>query len=148
MLFKIIRSYAFNQPDRDDLFQEICLQLYQSIPSFKGLSSVSTWIYRVALNTTIKWVKTSRKHDYDTLENKTFILKERKPLDDQLEWLYGEISHMNEIDRSIALLLLEGFNYKEMAEIVGISESNIGVKIHRIKKTLIQKSKKYTYHGV
>jgi len=65
-----------------------------------------------------------------------------------LTWLYEEIYKLDEIDRSITLLLLDGFSYKEMASILGITESNVGVKINRIKKQLISKSKKYDHHGI
>ena len=64
-----------------------------------------------------------------------------EPKNERIAWLYSEIKHLNEIDRSLTLLLLDGYSYKEMAEMMGISESNIGVKIHRIKKHLVNKSK-------
>jgi RNA polymerase sigma-70 factor (ECF subfamily) len=77
------------------------------------------------------------------------LLQENKaPADERLSWLYGEINKLDAIDRSVILLLLEGFSYKEMSVILGISESNVGVKINRIKKQLIAKSKNYDTHGV
>jgi len=76
------------------------------------------------------------------------ILQENKQLiDDKLVWLYEEISKLDEIDRSITLLMLDGFSYKEMSDIIGITESNVGVKINRIKKHLIIKSK-IINHGI
>jgi len=69
-------------------------------------------------------------------------------VDERLTWLYEEIHKLDEIDRSVTLLLLDGFSYKEMASILGITESNVGVKINRIKKQLISKSKKYDHHGI
>ncbi len=66
-------------------------------------------------------------------------------MDERLAWLYEEIYRLDEIDRSVTLLMLDNFSYKEMADILGISESNVGVKINRIKKQLISKSKKYHY---
>jgi RNA polymerase sigma-70 factor, ECF subfamily len=145
LLFKIIRAYAFTETDRDDLFQEITIQVWNSIPTFRQESSVTTWLYRISLNTAIKWTRKERKHNeakesIDTIEH---ILHESKiQVDDRLIWLYEEISRLDEIDRSITLLLLEGFSYKEMAGIIGISESNIGVKINRIKKHLLSVSQK------
>jgi len=130
------------------LFQDICLQIFRSIPNFKGNASVTTWLYRIALNTAIKWSTKEKKHidKHDELGQKVysieFIANEN---DDRISWLYSEIQKLNEIDRSLSLLLLEGYSYREMAEIVGISESNIGVKIHRIKKQLIETSKGYEY---
>ena len=76
------------------------------------------------------------------------VLQEDNPLDERLIWLYAEIATLDEIDRSLTLLLLDGFSYKEMANLLGISESNIGVKIHRIKKQLISKTKTYENHGI
>lgn len=145
LLFKIIRAYAFTSADQDDLFQEIIIQVWHSIPAFRQESSATTWLYRISLNTAIKWTRKERKH-YEAkqpLDAVEHILQENKVvIDERLAWLYEEIAKLNEIDRSIALLLLEGFSYKEMAGIAGITESNIGVKINRIKKHLISASKK------
>jgi len=145
LLFKIVRAYAFTVTDQDDLFQEITIQIWYSIPTFRQESSVTTWLYRISLNTAIKWTRKERKHyeAKESLDTVQHILEENKiPIDERLVWLYEEISRLDEIDRSIALLLLEGFSYKEMAGIMGITESNIGVKINRIKKHLISASKK------
>ena len=151
LLFKVVRVYAFTTIDRDDLFQEITIQVWHSIRTFEGNSAVTTWLYRIALNTAFKWIRKERKH-YDakeSLEGVEYILVENnKPVDERLEWLYEEISRLDEIDRSITLLLLEGFSYQEIAGIIGITESNVGVKINRIKKELILKSKKYEHYGV
>lgn len=151
LFFKIVRSYALNAMDQDDLFQEIIIQVWHSIPSFKQQSSDTTWIYRIALNTAIKWINKERKHSQanQPLDHLQPILSESVgQLDDRLTWLYEEIHKLDEIDRSLCLLLLDGFSYKEMATILGISESNVGVKINRIKKQLITKSKQQAYHGL
>ncbi|MEI9909689.1 MAG: RNA polymerase sigma factor [Bacteroidota bacterium] len=145
LFFKIVRAYAFTVTDQDDLFQEITIQVWHSIPTFRQKSSVTTWLYRISLNTAIKWTRKERKHyeSKEPLDTVQHILQENKiHTDERLVWLYEEISRLDEIDRSIALLLLEGFSYKEMAGITGITESNIGVKINRIKKHLISASKK------
>ena len=145
LLFKVVRTYAFTSNDREDLFQEIAIQVWHSIRTFKADAAVTTWLYRVALNTSFKWARKELRHQRgaETLENVQHILQENKiQVDERLAWLYKEISRLDEIDRSIALLLLEGFSYKEMAAITGITESNIGVKINRIKKHLITASKK------
>jgi RNA polymerase sigma-70 factor, ECF subfamily len=146
LLFKIVRAYAFTAMDRDDLFQEIIIQIWNSILSFREESSVSTWMYRVALNTAIKWKRREQKHPTESLDSAQHVLLESGiPIDERLTWLYDEIHKLDEIDRSIGVLLLEGFSYKEMATLLGITESNVGVKINRIKKQLIAKSKKYDY---
>lgn len=144
LLFKIVRSYAFTAMDQDDLFQEIIIQVWRSISSFRQESAVTTWLYRIALNTSIKWTTKERKHYQSAnIENIQHILQETKiQTDERLEWLYAQINQLDEIDRSLTLLLLEGFSYKEMAAILGITESNAGVKITRIKKLLITKIQK------
>ena len=150
LIFKVVRAYAFTAMDQDDLFQEIIIQVWRSVPTFRQESSVTTWIYRISLNTAIKWVRKERKHSQvETLDNAEHILQESGlKIDERLTWLYEEIYKLDEIDRSITLLLLDNFSYKEMADILGISESNVGVKINRIKKYLISKSKKYDHHGI
>ncbi len=150
LIFKIVRVYAFTVMDQDDLFQEIIIQVWHSIPAFRNESSVTTWLYRISLNTAIKWTKKERKHyQSGTIEGVNHIIEEsRIRADERLTWLYEEIYKLDEIDRSVTLLLLDGFSYKEMASILGITESNVGVKINRIKKQLITKSKKYDHYGI
>ena len=148
LVFKVVHAYTL--ADHDDLFQEIIIQVWHSIPAFRQESSVTTWLYRIALNTAIKWTKKEKRHaGAETLDNVQHLLQEnRTQVDERLTWLYEEIYKLDEIDRSVSLLLLEGFSYKEMSAILGISESNVGVKINRIKKQLITKSKNYDSHGI
>lgn len=150
VIFKIVRAYAFTVMDQDDLFQEIIIQIWHSIPAFRREAAINTWLYRISLNTAIKWTKKERKHyQSETLDGTRHILQEgRIQTDERLTWLYEEIYKLDEIDRSITLLLLDGFSYKEMAAILGITESNVGVKISRIKKQLITQSKKHDYYGI
>jgi len=150
LMFKVVRAYAFTTADQDDLFQEITIQVWRSIPNFRQESSATTWLYRISLNTAIKWTRKERKHQQPgALGNIEQVLQENRiPMDERLAWLYEEIYKLDEIDRSVTLLMLDNFSYKEMADILGISESNVGVKINRIKKQLISKSKKYNHHGI
>ena len=148
LLFRIINAYASNADDQDDLFQEVCLQIYRSIPNFKAESAASTWLYRIALNTAIKWSAREKKYGKNHQEIETLphlLQRSTESNDTQVTWLYSEIKKLNEIDRSLILLFLDGFSYKIMSEILGISESNIGTKIHRIKKQLINKARGYEY---
>lgn len=144
LLFKVVRAYAYNEEDRDDLFQEIAIQVWKSIPGFKRQSAETTWLYRVALNTAIKWTTKEQKHQnrHEVIDVSQQIIESHQSPDDRLAWLYEEIAKLNEVDRSLTLLLLDGFSYKEMSKILGISESNVGVKINRIKKHLTTKSEK------
>jgi RNA polymerase sigma-70 factor, ECF subfamily len=150
LIFKIVRAYAHSVMDQDDLFQEITVQVWRSIPAFRNESAATTWIYRVALNTAMRWLRKERKHPQaEELDRAQHVLQENQVHEDeQLAWLYEEIRKLNEIDRSITLLMLDGLSYKEMAAIIGITETHIGVKINRIKKHLISKSKKYDHHGI
>lgn len=151
LLFKVVRAYAFTPYDQEDLFQDITIQVWHSVPKFRGESAVSTWLYRISLNIAFKWTKKNHKHQdkHQPIESMEHILHEAsKPIDERLAWLYEQIANFNEIDRSLTLLLLDGFSYKEMSKILGISESNVGVKINRVKKSLITKSENYDYHGV
>jgi RNA polymerase sigma-70 factor, ECF subfamily len=150
LVFKVVRAYASTAMDVDDLFQEITIQVWRSVPAFRQESSATTWMYRIALNTAMKWVRSERKHSRnEAIDDVPQVLLETSgQTDERLTWLYEEIYKLDEVDRSIALLMLDGFGYKEMAEILGITESNVGVKINRIKKHLITKSKKYDGHGI
>ena len=148
LLFKVIRAYAFTDEDQNDLFQEICIQMFRSIPNFKGASAVSTWLYRIALNTAIKWSTKEKKHvdgHHEVDKMAHVLVAKEEHYDERVAWLYEQIKQLNQIDRSLTLLMLDGYSYKEMSDMMGISESNIGVKIHRIKKQLVTNSKQYEY---
>jgi RNA polymerase sigma-70 factor (ECF subfamily) len=151
LLFKVVRAYADGEKNSDDLFQEIAIQVWRSVPNFREESAVTTWLYRVALNTAIKWTRDEQKHreGRQSFENMEHLLQQnRTAVDERIEWIYTEIGKLDKIDRSLCLLLLDGFSYREMSDILGISESNVGVKIHRIKKHLIEKSEEYDHHGI
>ena len=150
ILFKIVRAYAFNAPDRDDLFQEMALQLWQSIPEFRGEAKASTWIYRVALYTASAWTRREQKQPptkpLAAVAQTLSVMAQ--PSNPRIDWLYEQIAQLEPIDRSICLLMLDDFTYKEMAELLGISESHVGVKIHRIKRRLVEQSQEEVQHGV
>jgi RNA polymerase sigma-70 factor (ECF subfamily) len=146
ILFKMVRAYAVDRSDQDDLFQEIALQLWLSIPSFEGRSKASTWIYKVALNTAFVWRRKEGKHrsrSEISMENSEESAPGPNPAKaaerrEDLAWLYEELRSLDKIDRSIALLYLDDVSYRDMAEILGLSESNIGVRVHRLKKQLAE----------
>lgn len=151
LFFKVVRAFAVRLEDRDDLFQEISVQIWHSIPNFRAESSVATWIYRVALYSAIAWTRSEKRHQdgkQPFIESKHTLIENAAPKGDRLDWLYDQIAQLNEIDRSLTLLLLDGYSYREMADILGISESNVGVKINRIKKQLVKKSQEPVNHGV
>jgi RNA polymerase sigma-70 factor (ECF subfamily) len=151
VLFKVVRAYAFTRHDQEDLFQELATQVWLSVPGFKGNSAASTWIYRVALNTAISWSRKELRHRNrnDSLDGAGAALElGSSDVDPRLEWLYEQITQLGEIDRSLALLLLDGFSYQEMADALGISETNVGVRIHRIKAHLTKESTRESRHAI
>ncbi len=142
LLYRVVRAYGNTAEDQDDLFQEICLQMWLSIPRFEGKSKVSTWIYRVALNTALVWNRSEsnrRKHRDRFI---TFAPKQQggdpQQPDEIIERLYEAIRKLPKVDTSVVLMHLDGLSYDEMSEILGISESNVGVKLNRAKKQLAQ----------
>jgi len=137
IIHKITLIYAGNSTDREDLFQEICLQLWKSYDSFREESKFSTWMYRVALNTAISNVRKNKNQiafeplpDYKTIPEKTTEENEN------LRLLYKAISELNRIEKAIILLWLEEKNYDEIASVIGISTKNVSVKLVRIKRKL------------
>lgn len=144
VMFKVIRSYAADRREQEDLFQEISLSLWRSLPSYRGECSESTWVYRVALNTAIAWLRkgtSERRFAKHALDESVLVANES---DDRLAWLYQEIRKLGPVDRSVVLLYLDGNKYSEIAQVLGISESNVGVKINRIKKVLSRIARKGT----
>lgn len=137
IIHKITLVYANHQADREDLFQEICLQLWRAYPKFRGESKFSTWMYRVALNTAISMVrKNQRRPVFETLHGNEKLVEEESNEAEQLKLLYRGIAQLNHIDKAIILLWLEDKSYEEIAEVLGTSKGNIGVKLVRIRKKL------------
>jgi RNA polymerase sigma-70 factor, ECF subfamily len=135
----VVRAYAFEHADRQDLFQEVAIQVWRSVDDYRGDSSVATWLYRVALNSGISWTRKQDRHQRgkQPLEIVAGLLTaSAEDADPRVEWLYRQIAQLKDVDRSVALLMLDGFAYKEIAAIAGISEGNVAVKINRIKAAL------------
>lgn len=142
-LRKICRVYARSAEERKDLYQDILVQLWRALPSFKGEAKRSTWLYRVALNTALSHERKQdvrREATLDTthpLWNGGFTEPdERLEAQDQLNHLYAAIDRLDDVDKALAGLYLDEKSYREMADIMGISENYVGVKLHRIKKKL------------
>jgi len=140
IILKVCSMYCDDRDDSEDLFQEIVLQLWKSYSGFKGEAKISTWMYRVALNTAITRLrKTKRRPDNQRLGNDNFDIAEvaNNRLDIQFSAeLQQAINMLNRVDRALMMLYLDETSYSEIAEIIGISESNVGVKINRIKNRL------------
>ncbi|UKB81408.1 RNA polymerase sigma factor [Chryseobacterium sp. MEBOG07] len=140
ILFKISKMYMTEKDDRDDLFQEITYQLWKAFPSFRGDSEFSTWLYRIALNTAIIFLKSEKRRSFITNEDfsNQMIVQEdydyRK--EDRLVEMYKAIHQLNSIDKAFIFYYLEDFSGKQIAEQMGISEGNARVKMNRAKTKL------------
>jgi RNA polymerase sigma-70 factor, ECF subfamily len=143
IIFKVIRLYVNHEEDERDLFQEILFQAWRSYPNFKGQSKFSTWLYRVGLNTVLTFKRRPKlvvPHE-DLSVLKVSIDERIQP--EETEALYIAIRDLNELDRMIVTLHLDGYENEEISEISGLTKNNVAVKLHRIKETLTKKMKAY-----
>ena len=139
IIYKVIRLYIHHEDDEKDLFQEILFQAWKSYPRFLRQSKFSTWLYRIALNTVLTFkrrIKLVEPHDDLNRLNVISTDGNRK---DESEALYTAIRMLNEIDRMIVTLHLDGYENEEIAGIIGLTKNNTAVKLHRIKETLTRK---------
>ena len=141
LIYKICYSYCSNAENRKDLQQEILIQLWNSFSKFDGRVKLSTWIYRIALNTAITFYRSDSKHSNKRVSIDAAIISlsdfEYVPeQDENIAMLYQFIEKLNEMDKALILLYLDDNKQKDMAEILGISETNVATKISRIKKFL------------
>lgn len=146
LIFKICNSYCSNYEDRKDLQQDILIQLWNSFSKFDGRVKISTWIYRIALNTAISFYRKDRKRNEKTvgIDASVISLPDSRPgfeLDERISLLYKYLERLNEMDKALILLVLEDKSYRDMAEILGISETNVATKISRIKKKIKEEFK-------
>ena len=145
ILHKVSLVYFKGKSDREDNIQEIIYQLWKSFPSIKNHNSIGSWIYAVSINTSLSRVKKVSRVEYretiPELSDKTDII-EKLSMNESLQLLLNAIYNLNELDKSIMLLYLEEMSYDEIAKIIGISKSNVGVRINRAKELLKQNFKK------
>ena len=141
-VFRLCMGYANDTAAAKDLAQETFIKVWKQLPTFRNESSIGTWIFRIASNTCLRQIQKDKKmlKSELPLEIKDEILNTNIEKDIQL--LYQYISELQEVERIIISLELEDMNQKEIAEIVGLSEGNVRVKIHRIKEKLTQKFNK------
>ena len=141
-IYTVCYMFSSDKEGINDLFQEILVRLWMGFDQFENRSSVNTWIYRVALNTSINCDRRAKRR-LQTIPLSTDI-DPYDPADKSLEQvrqLYAIINQLDVMDRGLVLLWLEGIGYDEIASIMGISVTNVGVKLHRIKEELVRKSK-------
>jgi RNA polymerase sigma-70 factor (ECF subfamily) len=141
IIYKVSLVYFKSKTDREDNFQEIVYQLWKSYPKLQNKNSIGSWIYAVSINTSISRIKKEKRIEYQEnvpeLPDKSDIIDEITK-NESLQLLVNAIYNLDEIDKSIMLLYLEEKSYDDIAEIIGISKSNVGVRINRAKKILKQ----------
>lgn len=152
ILWKIARSYA-SAGEHNDLHQDLLIALWHAAPLYRDQAKPSTFIYRVALNCALNWsrnrVRYHRRHvefdetaqDFAVHPDEHASQQERR-----VELLYAALAALPEADRSLALLHLDGLNYREIAEILGITENNVGVKLNRVRKRLAEQLRQTEKH--
>ncbi len=139
LIFKISSIYTNNKEDQKDLYQEIIYQLWKSFKTFKGNSKISTWMYRVALNTSITYLKKEKRNGVQVPLEHILTRKleqEDSVIEDRIALLHMHIKKLNIIEKGIVLLYLEGNSYDNIAEITGFTKTNIGTRLSRIKEKL------------
>jgi len=147
---RICRYYNSNPENQKDMYQEVLVNIWKSLDNFKGNSSISTWVYRVAVNTSLTFTGKAFKEmklivDVDA-ENFNHVIDEdildsKQKQELQFEELQKELNLLSVIDKALISLMLEGLSMKEISDVIGITESNVKVKIHRVKENLRTKLK-------
>jgi len=154
-VLKVARAYTDTAEDGRDLAQEILLQAWRSSPQFEGRASPSTWFYRVALNTALGWRRKERRRqarqrpmvEVEDLPVAGPDGAERAARREAVERLYAAIRRLPKADAALVLLYLEGLSYRQTADVLGISEGNVGVKLNRVKKALGEMMEEEQDHG-
>jgi RNA polymerase sigma-70 factor (ECF subfamily) len=140
ILYRVVNGFA-EGGERDDLMQEVMLAVWKAIPSFQGRAQATTFLYRVSHNAALTWRRTRRNYlrrveQAEVFDGGNGPSSQPQLNDERLEELYAVIRRLPEVDRSLVLLSLDGLSYQEIAGIHGISESNVGVRLNRIKQRL------------
>lgn len=143
-VIKVARAYTLTTDECQDLAQEILLQAWKSMPRFNGNSSPATWFYRIALHTAMNWQRNDRPRrtrqqsflEFHDLTTEVPESAEQLQQREMVELLYQAIHQLPKTDSALVLLYLDELSYQEIAEVLGISESHVGVKLNRAKKAL------------
>ena len=137
IIYKVCFMYASDSESIDDLFQEVTLNLWKAFPRFRGESKTTTWVYRIAINTCVSWLRLSDRQPQTiplTVPMSDLMADEQER--ENLRELYTLINRLGKSERALILLWLEERSYEEIAETLDISISNVGVRINRIKAKL------------
>lgn len=143
VLFKVAKTYCRNDDDRQDLLQEMMIQVWKSLPKYNDAFAITTWLYRICLNVAISFYRKSatRQNFNVPLVEELISTREEEINEEQekLSLLNKFISELNDLDKALMLLYLEDKSYAEISEIMGLSVSNVGTKLGRIKEKLKKK---------
>jgi RNA polymerase sigma-70 factor (ECF subfamily) len=144
IVIKICRVYSNDTQEFDDYFQEVTLQLWRSYDTFRGESKVSTWVYRIALNVCLSQIRKKKRSISTTpIDNIQVSVEQDDDKEQKIDFLYTSIKQLKEAERALILLYLDDKSYKEIADILGLTVTNVGAKVNRIK----QKLKTIMTHG-
>ena len=138
IIYKVASFYADTNQPISDLYQEVVLNLWKAYPSFRGESKLSTWIYRIALNTCVTFFRRTKNNP--TYVDITMDIPDIQDNSDDIKELYRLINRLGKIERALVLLYLDEKSYKEIAEITGLTVTNVATKLSRIKDKLKQMS--------
>ena len=138
IIYKVCYIYANDQDDLNDLFQETVLNLWKSFPRYRGDSKLTTWVYRIAMNTCITFLRRANARPQTTPMTADVAgrLAEEEGKTGMLQELYKLINQLGKLERALILLWLDERSYQEMADILGISKNNVAVKLNRVKEKL------------
>lgn len=141
IVHKVARSYAEDDAGRDDLVQEIQIAVWHAVPGFQAGSKPSSYIYRIALNRAISWVRKERSHrrkvaHYESEHAALSTSLTPATRDPRLELVYAEIRRLGKAERALILMHLDGFSYDEIATALGLTLSNVGARLTRIRQKL------------
>ena len=139
LILKVCNMYCNSREDKEDLFQDIVLQLWRAYGSFNGESKVSTWIYRVALNNAITRLRKETKREKFTGPGDNMFeiaAEDHTEEQEQVLQMYEAIKKLPEVERAITMMYMDDCSYREIAEVMGLSESNVGFKLSKIRTKL------------
>lgn len=139
ILYKVCNSYCRNRDDREDLAQEIIIQLWRSFGSFDARCQFSTWMYRIALNVAISFYRREDVRTRYVLSDEEHLLNavdETANQSEEIQILFQFIGELDPLNKALVLLYLEGNSYLEIAEVLGITETNVATKINRLKQSM------------
>ncbi len=143
LIFKVCNAYCHDYEDRKDLAQEVIIQLWRSFPKYNSQYKLSTWMYRIALNTAISYYRAAHKRKAATVSIHESLFdfadeNNEQELDNNVKLLYNFINQFDELNKALMILYLDNNSYKDIADVLGITETNVATKISRIKQQLKQ----------